>query len=128
MAKNLLVTDTLSEQMIKAGAKLLERLDAEKAEVKTACWLFLVEEKIWRLLIASPLVSAEGPRKFYQRIMQANQHADSKEEVVSLNDVSATPTEHQIAQVLHSVKSQGIRLYRTTIQGHFIDDSYIYRA
>ena len=49
MAKDILVTDMLSEQMIKAGAKLVERLDVDKSEVKSAFWLFFQEERLLTL-------------------------------------------------------------------------------
>ena len=70
MAKDVLVTEVLSDQMSKAGAKLVERLDAVGSEVKSAFWLFLSEEKTWKLILASPLVGSEGPRNFYKKVIK----------------------------------------------------------
>lgn len=133
MAKDVLVTETFSDQMIKAGAKLIERLDAEKSEVKSAFWLFFAEEKTWKLIIASPLVGSEGPRNFYKRVISVNKKADVDEGVISLNDIGVANIDFQIVQLLKSAigtgdSISGIRFSRNTINGVFIEDSYIYRS
>jgi hypothetical protein len=133
MAKNILVTESLSDSMIKAGAKLIERLDLEKSQVKSAFWLYISDEKIWKLKIASPLVDSEGPRKFYKRIVAANESAEKDEDVISLNDIGVTNTSNQIVQILKIAVGtgagiSGIRFSRNTINGVFIEDCYIYRS
>ncbi len=133
MAKDILVMDALSDQMIEAGAKLIERLDADNSEVKGAFWFFSPEDNKWKLIIASPLVGSEGPKKFYKRVIAANQSADAEEVIVSLNDIEAVNTHRQIVQLMKSaVKTgdglSGIRFSRNTINGVFIEDAYIYRT
>lgn len=133
MAKDILVTEALSEQMVKAGAKLVERLDENKSDVKSAFWLFLPEERRWKLVIASTLVASEGPRNFYKRVVAANQQAETEESVISLNDIGVTGVEHQVVQLLrHAIGTggsiSGIRFSRNTINGIFIEDAYIYRS
>lgn len=133
MAKDILVTESLSDSMIKAGAKLVKRLDSEKSQVKSAFWLYTSDEKIWKLIIASPLVDSEGPRNFYKRIVTANESAEKHEEVVSLNDIGVTNTNNQIVQLLKFAIGTGdgiseIRFSRNTINGVFIEDCYIYRS
>jgi hypothetical protein len=133
MAKDILVTESLTDSMIKAGAKLIERLDANNSEVKSAFWLYFSEEKIWKLIVASPLVDKEGPRKYYKRIVNANTMASTDEEIVSLNDIGVTNTNHQIVQLLKIMIATGdsissIRFSRNTINGVFIEDTYIYRS
>lgn len=133
MAKDVLVTEALSEQMMAAGAKLVERLEDGNSSVKSAFWLFFPEEKLWKLIIASPLVSSEGPRSFYKRIDAANQKAEGKEPVISLNDIRVTGIEHDVVQLLRVAVAtgagiSGIRYSRNTINGHFIDDAYIYKS
>lgn len=133
MAKDILVTESLTDSMMKAGAKLIERLDAKKSEVKSAFWLYYNEEKIWKLIVASPLVDAEGPREYYKRIVNANALASSDEETVSLNDIGVTNTTNQIVQLLKMMVAtgdgiSGIRFSRNTINGVFIEDTYIYRS
>ena len=133
MAKDILVTDSLTDSMMKAGAKLIERLDAKNSEIKSAFWLYFSEEKTWKLIVASTLVDKEGPRDFYKRIVDANTQATSEEEIVSLNDIGVTNTNYQIVQLLKFMIAtgdgiSGIRFSRNTINGVFIEDTYIYRS
>jgi|TARA_B110000196_G_C21129596_1_gene657740 hypothetical protein len=132
MAKDILVTESLSDSMMKAGAKLVERLDADNSEVKSAFWLYYSEEKKWKLIISSPLVDTEGPRGYYKKIDEANMQATEVEEIISLNDISVTNTVNQIVQLLKlaietGAGISGIRFSRNTINGIFIEDTYIYR-
>ena len=133
MAKDILVAESLADSMIKAGAKLVERLDAEQSEIKSAFWLYYSEDKAWKLIIASPLVDSLGPREYYKKVVAANSAASEEEEVISLNDIGVTNTANQIVQLLKFAIStgggiSGIRFSRNTINGHFIEDSYIYRS
>lgn len=133
MAKDILVAESLSDSMIKAGAKLVERLDAEQSDIKSAFWLYYSEDKAWKLIIASPLVDSLGPREYYKKIVGANSSASVEEEVISLNDIGVTNTANQIVQLLKFAIGtgggiSGIRFSRNTINGHFIEDSYIYRS
>ncbi|WP_157807960.1 hypothetical protein [Marinomonas sp. ef1] len=133
MAKDILVTESLSDSMIKAGAKLVEKLDAQHAEIKSAFWLYFSEDKVWRLIIASPLVDSLGPREYYRKVVSANDSASENEEVISLNDIGVTNIANQIVQLLKVTIGtgdgiSGIRFSRNTINGHFIEDSYIYRS
>lgn len=132
MAKDILVTESLTDSMMKAGAKLIERLDSKRSEIKSAFWLYFSEEKTWKMIIASPLVDSEGPREYYKRVVSANSEA-TDEEVISLNDVGVTNTSNQIVQLLNfAIKTNdgisGIRFSRNTINGTFIEDTYIYRS
>lgn len=133
MAKDILVTDSLTDSMMKAGAKLIERLDVKNSEIKSSFWLYFSEEKSWKLIVASTLVDKEGPRDFYKRIVDANTQATSEEEIVSLNDIGVTNTNYQIVQLLKFMIAtgdgiSGIRFSRNTINGVFIEDTYIYRS
>lgn len=133
MAKDILVTESLSDSMIKAGAKLIERLDASESGVKSAFWLFFPDDKLWKLVIASPLVDSLGPREYYKKIIDANSAAAKEEDVISLNDIGVTNITNQVVQLLKfAIQTgggiSGIRFSRNTINGHFIEDSYIYRS
>ncbi len=133
MAKDILVTESLTDSMVKVGALLIERLDSKNSEIKSAFWFYFPEEKTWKLMIASPLVNSEGPRDYYKRVVAANDLASETEEIVSLNDIGVTNTSHQIVQLLklmcHTGEGiSGIRFSRNTINGFFIEDAYIYRS
>ena len=133
MAKDVLVTETLSEQMISAGATLVERLDAQDAKVKSVFWLFFPEDRFWKLIVASPLVVSEGPKSFYKKIVEANQLANKDEWVISLNDISVKGPEHQVVQLIQcaietGTDSSGIRISRNNVNGYFIEDAYLFRS
>lgn len=134
MAKDILVTEILSESMTKSGAELIQRLDKSSSEVKTALWLFFPEEKSWKLIIASPLVGKKGPREFYKRIIASNGEANENEYVVSINDIGVANIDHPIVQLIKFAIGTGendvseIRFSRNTINGTFIEDSLIYRS
>jgi hypothetical protein len=132
MDKELVVREVLSEQMIGAGVKLIERLDQSESNVQAALWLFLPEEKIWKLMIISPLVKTDGPRSFYKHILDANKKADESESIISLNDVGVADTSIPLISLLRIAISTGggiggIRFSKNTINGVFIEDAYIYR-
>jgi len=121
-----------SEPMIEAGKRLIERLDESDSDVQAAFWMFFLDEKRWKLIIVSRSVQDYGPRQFYKRVVEANKKANGLELVVSLNDVSVTDTSDTFVNLLRSAIStgdeiSGIRFSRNTINGTFIEDSYIYR-
>lgn len=133
MAKDILVTESFSDSMKNAGAKLVERLDAQQADVKSAFWLYFSEDKVWKLIVASPLVDNLGPREYYRKVVTANELASAEEEVISLNDIGVTNTSNKIVQLLSFAIGtgdgiSGIRFSRNTINGNFIEDAYIYRS
>lgn len=132
MAKNILVTESLSDAMTKTGGMLIEKLDSENAEVKAAFWFYFSDDRIWKLIIASPLVDTGGPRKYYKKIIMANKKFLAGEEVISINDISVTNTNNNIVKLLQPLVGtddsiNSIRLSRNTVNGIFIEDVYIYR-
>lgn len=132
MAKEILVTELLSEQMVSAGADLLKKLDDSSCRVKAAFWMFLPEEKTWKYILASPLVKEEGPRKYYKRIVDVSKDARTEDNIISLNDISVLNVDDQLIQLFKFAISTGdsisnIRFTKNTINGVFIDDTHIYR-
>jgi hypothetical protein len=133
MAKELLVTDALSEKMIQAGGKLVERLDADAANIKSALWLYFPDSRNWKLILASETVETDGPRKLYEKIQGANRSASEPEETVSLNDIVVSTPKHELISELAMMIGtgqgiSGIRFTRNNINGIYIDDAYIYRS
>jgi len=132
MAKEILVTELLSEQMILAGVELLKKLDENSCRVKAAFWMLLPDEKTWRFILASPLVKEEGPRRYYKRIVNISKNAGTKDNIISLNDISVSGVDDQLIQLLKFTVKTGdsisnIRISKNTINGVFIDDTHIYR-
>jgi len=134
MAQKLLVTNNLTDDMVEAGQELIQRLDASSSDVTAALWFYFPEDGFWKLLIASPQVASEGPRAFYKHIKTSNNQSKEDETVISLLDIMVTDTNNPLVQTLKVAISTGpgpdishIRFSKNTINGHFIDDSYIYR-
>ena len=132
MDKELVVREILSEQMIDVGAKLIERLDQSQSNVQAAFWLFISDEKTWKMMLISPFVKTDGPKSFYKRILEANKNADKSESVLSLNDIGVADTSNPLANLLSIAittgsEVAGIRFSKNTLNGAFIEDSYIYR-
>lgn len=133
MDKELVVREALSEQMINAGAKLVDRLDQSHSDVQAAFWVFMSDEGTWKMMLISSLVKTDGPKSFYKRILEANKKAAETEPVVSLNDIGVADTSNPLARLLSTAISTGggiagIRFSKNTINGTFIEDSYIYRV
>ncbi len=61
-------TDTLVENRIDDGQKLVEELPQGGFEVAAAFWLKASEDGKWRFYIVSPIVDAEGINKAYRRL------------------------------------------------------------
>ncbi|WP_261904519.1 hypothetical protein [Vibrio fortis] len=132
MVKELLVNETLSEAMINSGAQLVESMDKNRADVKCAFWFYMSEENVWKLIFVSNKVASEGPRKYYKRIIDANKSLPQTALKVSISDIGVSTAEQPIVQLLSTMirtdnSINGIRFSKNTINGHFIDDVYIYR-
>ncbi len=132
MDKEILVSNFFTTEMKSAGKRLIERLDELNFSPDAALWLFFSEENIWKLLLSSELVRTEGPRNYYKKILEINKKTDPEDLIISLNDIGVTDKSNQTIQLLKSAIStgpgiSGIRFSKNTINGMFIDDSYIYR-
>jgi hypothetical protein len=63
-----MVTDTLVEQLINDGQKLVERLPQNGFEVTTVLWLKSTYNGRWYFYIISPVVENEGILQAYGRL------------------------------------------------------------
>jgi hypothetical protein len=61
-------TDTLVENRIADGQKLVEELPQRGFEVTAAFWLKSSEKGKWYFYIASPVVEADGPARAYSHL------------------------------------------------------------
>jgi len=133
MAKEILVSENLTQSMIDSGKRLIKRLDEKGSGVESAFWFFHAEEKKWIFTVESPLVDRLGPKDFYWRVINSNIDAGEEEEVISLNDISVVGAASKIAQLIRKgiqtgTDISGIRFSRNTVNGVFIEDAYIYRS
>jgi hypothetical protein len=130
MAEETLVKEALTDDMIRTGASVVEALDRQNFTVDAALWLYLVDTNQWRLLLASPEVHVDGPRKAYTRLFQAirNAHVHG----VTLENLGVLDSQDPLIQLFRRVvrTDRGIaprRVSKNTIYGHYIEDALIYR-
>jgi hypothetical protein len=132
MAEEILVGDQLTADMIAAGAGLVAALDRRKLFVKAALWLFLPEERAWRLVVASPEVRLLGPKAVYRKIRAAVNSLPAGVLHVGIKDVSVVDDRAPLVELLRRALVtgpgiSGIRFTRNVINGQMIEDAYIYR-
>jgi hypothetical protein len=132
MADEMVVKETLTNEMIEAGGELIRRLDAAGFELNAGLWLYMEEPNAWRLILASSIVTKDGPNKAYQKIQTVMSKMPENRKVISLASISAVGPDKPIVALLRkAVKTgngiSGVRFTRNAVNGQFIEDSYIYR-
>ena len=130
MAEEILVKEALTDDMIRTGASVIEALDRQNFVVDAALWLYLADTNQWRLLLASPEVHIDGPRKAYTRLFQAIRSA--KVHGVTLDDLAVLDSQDPFIQVFRRIvrTDRSIsrrRVSKNTIHGQYIEDALIYR-
>lgn len=133
MAENTVVKEQLTSAMVDAGADLTRKLDEIGVSITAAFWLFEPELNEWRLVFASPDVSAKGPREVYDKIRQAIDQLKEKASATPLSLIVVMDADADLIQLLRvALKTGGdlnpIRFSKNVINGHFIDDALIYRV
>lgn len=132
MAENTVVKEQLTQEMIEAGAKLTDMLDAMKLPVVAALWLFMPEINEWRFLFSSPELSVSGPRKVYESVEKARRALGEQAAAVPLSAIGLLDANDQLVHLLRvALQTAGgvsrIRFSKNVINGHFIEDALIYR-
>jgi hypothetical protein len=125
-----LVKEALTDEMIVAGASVVQSLKERRFVVDAVLWRYLPELNRWRLVLATPGVHRDGPLKAYRRLFQSLRDVDTHR--LSVEDVALVDTRDPLIQVVRgalrtSRSSNGIRVSREWLKGHFIEDAYVYR-
>lgn len=132
MAQDSVVKELLTEGMIQAGAELTKKLDERRWPIHASLWQFISEGNQWKLLLASPRVKLDGPKKSYEAVQAALIEIPAPEGTIMLSDIAVTELEDPLLELLRVAVTtgptiSGIRFTGNVINGHFIDDAYIYR-
>ena len=121
----------LVEKDMEEGRRLIEALDKTEFQVEAAMWFYSTDSGEWQLLIASPFVEKNGPKKAYGFI-QSELAKLSPTSGISLKDISVlSPKHHLIALLRKAIRTgsgiSSIRFTRNVINNTLIEDAYIYR-
>ena len=132
MVEEILVKESLTEAMIAAGAELTRRLDETHWPVDASLWLYIPDNNQWRFVVASPTIATEGPKKGYKRVQDALSQLEKMSAALSLQNISVVEPDDPLIKLLRTAigtgdEITGVRFSRNVIDGHFIDDAYIYR-
>jgi hypothetical protein len=132
MAEETVVKEILTKEMIEAGADLTRRLDEAGLKVSASLWLYIPDSNLWRLIIASPAVRRDGPKKVYRKIQSILTKIPGDASIIPLKDISVVEDNDPLILLLRLPLRtgdgiSGIRFSKNTINGHFIEDTYIYR-
>ncbi|MDQ7090632.1 MAG: hypothetical protein Q9M50_08300 [Methylococcales bacterium] len=137
MAKELFITQELSQEMLLAGEALIKHLEDKHLKVQAAFWLLDTEKESWALMIASPIVAKKGARDYYKHINEINEESESKEKnIISLHNIEVIDNNNRFVKALHNVKNSSLwndkywrntRLGKNFLSNIYFEDMYIYR-
>lgn len=132
MVAEVLVKESLSSEMIAAGAELTRRLDAAGFVVSASLWLYTSETNSWRFVIGNPEVMIHGPKQAYRQVQSVISQIPVEQIKIALKDITVIDSNDPLLSLLRvAVKTgdgiSGIRFTHNVINGTLIEDSYIYR-
>jgi hypothetical protein len=131
MAEEMVVKEVLTEEMKCLGATLTRALDEAGWPIVAAFWYFESDYNRWKLMLASPHVSAHGSGETYMAVIHALESLNLSR--TNINYVRAVAPEHPVVSALASAFQTGwtitgIPFSRQAIDRSIIDDAYIYRV
>ena len=117
----------MSEQMLKAGEKLLHLLGRRGFPFRAALWIYLSEAEEWRLFLAVPKAREEGKRKFYRRLQNIVQREPDLPEFGAIAVVDAKdPLVYSFGTAVKVGAVTGRALTRGRINGRYFESAYVY--
>jgi hypothetical protein len=134
MAEEVLVKEPLRSELLEAGKNLTKLLAASDLQLRWSFWLYASETNDWRLILATPLVDSEGPKKVYSRIREIV--SGSSDASLTLLNISVQGMQNAYVKALegdrflqYDLKSSNleIRLSRTRIGDVFVEDAVLYQ-
>jgi len=134
MAESMVVKEYLTPEMIESGAKLITRLDEMGLPIVAAFLSWNPESNDWRLRIATPDRDAVGPQDPYRKIGEAREALGEEVAAIPMFGVRLAGVNDTTVRALRKkvptdpkVLSR-IRLRKSALDGHYIDDVLVYRA
>jgi len=132
MVKEMVVKESLSSEMISAGAELTLWLDDARLIIDASLWYYTTDNNAWRFIIASPEVRVHGPKWVYKKIQTVIYRTSGESSGISLKDITVVDNQDPLISLLRGVITiekgiTGIRFSNNVINGVLIEDAYIYR-
>jgi len=127
-----LVKESLSSELISAGAELTRRLDEARVVVSASLWLFTAENNGWRFIIGTPEVRLNGPKQAYRQVQAVISRIPVEQVRIPLKDVTVADSNDPLFSLLRIAVKTGdgisaVRFTHNVINGTLIEDAYIYR-
>jgi hypothetical protein len=127
-----MVEANLTQELIDAGARLVQKLDERGLAPDAAFWLYSPEEQTWKLVLVEVKLAKKGPRAAYaevQKILESEKDFGN----LRLDDLVLEKPDARIVELIRKAMRTGsgitgIRFKNNVIDGTLIDDAYIYRA
>ncbi|SRR5713226_249840 len=132
MVTEMVVKESLSNEMISAGSELTRRLDESRFLVSASFWLYDTDSNAWRFIIGSPEVRTRGLKAAYKQVQSVVAGIPEDQPKISLKDISLVDSNDSFVSLMRvAIKTgdgvSGIRFTRNMINGVLIEDAYIYR-
>ena len=131
MAYEILVGAHLSVEAVVAGKALLLQLEKEMPIVG-AFWQFISDSEVWKLVIASPDVREEGPRKIYSKIQRAILRNATGSPFIGINSIVVIEHTKPLIKHLRTKAKSGViepdtRYSSNIASGQFVEDIHLYK-
>jgi hypothetical protein len=132
MVTEMVVKESLSSEMISAGAELTRRLDEARFIVSASLWFYIPETNTWRFIIGSPEVRTLGPKKAYKQVQSVISKMPEAQPKIPLKDITVIDSSDPLVSLLRvaigtATGISSIRFAHNVINGVLIEDAYIYR-
>ena len=130
MAEETVVKEVLSDEMKRDGAALTRALDEAGWPMIASFWYYESDDNFWKLMLASPRVSTDGPKEAYGAVIDALDALHQPRR--KLKNITVVKPNNPIVEALASTVQTGwtiggIPFSRRAINGSIVEDAYLYR-
>ena len=127
-----MVIEQLTEKMRADGHLLTKALEDAHLRLSSALWFYFEDANQWRYVFVSPLVHTDGPKFVYKAVQKVLRSLDGEITTIELSNIVAVPTNLSLAPFLRKdfdlfPKSLDAQMSKRSVDGQFINDSYVYR-
>ena len=130
--EKIIAKESLTKEMIEAGANVLRHLNKANLDVQAALWIYRLESNSWRLVFALPEVEKDGPLKSYTKIRRILSQIPDNQPRLNLSDIKVFETNHGLIAALRNKNNLANKefpqhVYHVGGNDHHIDEGYIYQ-